>query len=180
MANKIWTILREIDNVEMMSIDDAGLLSVFGSVTSNFAAGVGTNATFRRVLLNITAAQLKAIKATPLTLVAAPGAGLALIPAMVYYKYNFLTSAFTLNAGALRLFQGPVANNIPIHADIAAGTIDQVANRTVIDPPVLKQGPASDANLVNQAITIANDGAAEFTVGLGNLDVGLIYGIHTL
>ena len=177
---KIWSLLRESDNTEMISVDDAGLLSVNGSITSNFVNGAGTNATFRRVLLNITAAQLKAIKATPLTLVAAPGAGLAIIPVSVFYKYNFLTTAFTLNAGALRLFQGPVANNIPIHADVASGTIDQAANRTVIDPPILKQGPGSDATLVNQAITIANDGAAEFTLGLGNLDVGLIYGIHTL
>jgi hypothetical protein len=168
--------LRESDNAVLFSLDDTGLLTILGNLS--FAAGA--SATFRRVLLNITATQLKAIKATPLTVVAAPGAGLALMPTMIAYYYRFLTTAFTLNAGALRLFQGPVANAIPIHADVAAGTIDQAANRTVLCPPILKQGPASDANLVNQPITIANDGAAEFTLGLGSLDVVLIYGIHTL
>jgi hypothetical protein len=172
----VWELLRESDNSSLIKVDDAGLLTVLGSLSTNG----GTNSTSRRILKNITAAQLKAIKATPIEIIPAPGAGLANIITQIAYYYRFVTSAFTLNAGALRLFQGAVANNIPVHADVAAGLIDAVANRTILQPPQLKQGPASDATLVNQNVTLANDGAAEFTVGLGNLDVFVSYGIHTL
>lgn len=174
--NIVWQLLRESDNASLISLDDTGLLSVLGSFNSN----AGTSATFRRKLVNITAAQLKAIRATPIQILPAPGAGLANMVTMIAYYYRFLTTAFTINAGKLRLFQGAVANNIPIHADIATGFIDQVVNETILNPPQIIQGPAIDANLVNQAINLANDGAAEFTLGLGSVDVVVVYGIHTL
>lgn len=179
MANKIWILTRESDNQEMISVDDAGLLSVFGSLTSNFSNGVGTNATFRRKLTNVTSAQLKALRATSVELVAAPGTGLIITPVNVVYRYNFLTTTYTLNAGTLRTFYGPVANNIPMHADVAGGLIDAAANRNIPFVPMIKQGPVTDATSLNMPIQLGNDGAAEYTLGLGSLDVLVIYGIHT-
>lgn len=121
--------------------------------------------------LTVTAAQLKALKATPKTVIAAPGTGLAIVVLDVSYHYEFLTSAFTLNAGTLRLYYGPVANAAPLHADVAAGLIDQAANRNNIGVPAIATGNLTDANTTNQPILIANDGAAEYTVGLGSLNV---------
>lgn len=179
MANIITQYLRESDNAVMMSLDDTGLLTINGSLASNLSNGIATNATFRRKLTNITAAQLKALRATPISLIPAPGAGLFITPVLIAYRYNFLTSAFTLNAGTIKVFQGPVANAIPCHADVASGMVDQTANRSIPFTPLIKQGPAADANILNVDIELGNDGAAELTVGLGNLDVLVIYGIHT-
>lgn len=123
----------------------------------------------------LSAAQLKALRGTPVTLLAAPGAGLAYIPKSVVYEYNFLTTAFTIpDVGNFVINQGAVAINT---AFAATGFINQTVSKLAFAPiPAL--GSTSVTSLVNQAITVKNDSAtAEWTLGLGNVVITLTYAI---
>lgn len=132
------------------------------------------------LLKNLTAAQLKALRATPIEIIAAPGAGKSLHVIGTSLKYNFLTTAFTINAGKFRLFLGAVAQNVPLFADVATGFIDQAASEDIISIPTLSSGVQTVAHAENVNVTAANDGAAEFTLGLGSVDVVVVYAILTM
>jgi hypothetical protein len=124
--------------------------------------------------VNVTTAQLLALKATPITIVAAPGAGLALSVHKVTLKQNFLTAGYTLNAGTLKLYQGPPASAIPLTADLS-GVLTPGADTDVVGAPIISPGAQTAAASENVALTIGNTGAAEFTAGAGSLDVIVEY-----
>jgi hypothetical protein len=125
---------------------------------------------------NITSAQLKALKATPQVLLPAPGAGLAYVVEEVSLRCNYIATAYTLNAGTLIIYQGPVANAIPLTADMSA-VLTPAAVTDIVGQPTISPGAKSQAQSENVAITIANAGAAEFTLGDGSLNVILTYGV---
>ena len=144
---------------------------------------IGMENRFERITL--TSAQLLALKGadvqivpqavfTPSGVQGKPGVGLAYAVESVHMRFNFLTTAYTLNAGTLKLYQGPSANNIPLTADLSA-LLTQVATFDNIDIPILPTGPQTQANIENQPITIGNTGTAQFTLGDGTLDVILQY-----
>ena len=150
------------------------LVSGGASADPVFAEGL------RILKVNLTAAQLKAIKATPIEIIPTPGAGLALSVIFTSLKYNFLTTAFTINAGKFRLFLGAVAQNVPLFADVATGFIDQTASQDIVSIPSLSSGVQTVAHAENVNVTAANDGSAEFTLGDGTLDVIVLYTILTM
>lgn len=129
----------------------------------------------RRVVL--TSAQLLALRATPQIVIPAPGVGFVIEVETVMLRYVFNSVAYTLNAGTIRAFYGPVANAVPLFANAAVGLIDQAANRSNVGLLALATGNLTDALGLNQPIFIANDGAAEFTLGNGTLQVTLVYTI---
>src|SRR5271166_3297864 len=64
--------------------------------------------------VTITSAQLLALKGADLQIVEAPGKGYAICLENVALRINFKTAAYTLNAGTLKLYQGPSANALPL------------------------------------------------------------------
>lgn len=71
----------------------------------------------------LTAAQVKALKATPITLVGAPGAGLAIVPTAVYVYVDYAGSnAFTESADDLSVGYATGAELLEIES---TGLIDQ-------------------------------------------------------
>ncbi len=132
----------------------------------------------------ITSAQLLALKATPVLLipvdiVVPPNPNVILIPLSISLHYLFLTAAYTLNAGTLRLYYGPVANAKPLCADQAA-LLTNVASEVNPNVAVSAVGVVTEAQGLNMPIYLGNAGAAEFTVGGGSLVVNVTYGILTI
>jgi hypothetical protein len=124
----------------------------------------------------ITSAQLLALKTTPLQLVPAPGAGLAIIVHSISLKINFGTVAYTLNAGTLKLFLGTTANAVALTGDLSA-LLTQTSSKENLGVPALATGVQTVANTENQGLFLGNDGAANYTLGDGTLDIVLQYQI---
>jgi hypothetical protein len=126
--------------------------------------------------LRLTAAQLNALKTTPIQLIPAPaGNNLQVIWIdNIQLKYNFATTAYTLNAGTLKLFYGPVANAHPLTPDLSA-ILTAVASRISASMPQATAILDTLANMLNQAIFLGNDGAANYTLGDATLDVTISF-----
>lgn len=130
--------------------------------------------------VRLTTAQLQALKATAIQLTPTPDPGEVIFVHGLVLKYNFGSAAFTLNAGTLKLFVGPVANAHPITADLTTAFLTAAASRVLSNVQTLIVAAETIANGVEKPILIGNDGAAEFTVGTGStVDVTIIYGRTT-
>lgn len=132
----------------------------------------------------ITSAQLLALKAAPITIVPVDivvtgNPNIILVPLAISLHYLFVTAAYTLNAGTLRLYYGPVANNKPLCADQAA-LLTNVANEVNPIIAITAPGVLTEAQGLNMPIILGNAGAAEFTLGAGSLIVNVAYGIYNI
>ena len=124
--------------------------------------------------LTVTSAQLLALKGADILIVPKPGPGFAIDLQTLSLRINFVAPAYTLNAGTLKIYQGPSVNNIALTADLSAiltqgGTSDNVGIMAATT------GIAIQANVENQGLTLGNTGTAQFTLGGGSLDVILCY-----
>jgi hypothetical protein len=134
---------------------------------------------FQRVL--ITAAQLLALNGAPVIIAPAAGAGTLLVPDSVSYRYIFNSVAYTIGTAVLRLYLGSVIAGHALHASVATGLVDQVANRVL--PNVVFTTPTTvdtDANYLNQPIVLGNDNATQLTLGNGTLQIMLEYSTLTV
>ncbi len=67
------------------------------SISPNLASTISLNgATIVSATISMTSAQFKALHTTAKTLVAAPGAGLAIVPISTYIEYTYLTAAYVV------------------------------------------------------------------------------------
>lgn len=152
--------------------------SLSGTVTN---AQMGAD-NVKEVSLALTNAQIKALKATPITIVAAPGVGSVIVPidCQVYLLYG--TSAFTANASD---------NNVTIKrvggSTLLTGCAQAFVQATSSGVCKLVPGSASiaDTKLLsdNIALQVANAGAAEIAGNAGNdntMIVKLTYRVDSL
>lgn len=125
--------------------------------------------------VTLTSAQLLALRATPITLIAAPGAGQMILLQQASMEYVFNATPYTVPGGAnLRL----LINGVTVGTDIAAtGLLDQGANTIGYARAANQTTGIATATLANQPLTIANSGGAEFTLGDGTLVVNVLYNI---
>jgi hypothetical protein len=126
--------------------------------------------------LRLTAAQLNALKTTPIQLLPPPGGNNLQVLWIdnIQLKYNFVTTPYTLNLGTLKLFYGPVANAHPLTPDLSA-ILTAGASRISASMPQATAILDTLANMLNQAIYIGNDGTANYTLGDATLDVTVSY-----
>jgi hypothetical protein len=127
-------------------------------------------------VLGITAAQLLALRGADVTLIPAPVAGLANVVDSISLRINFGTVAYTLNAGTLKVFQGPSANGIALTGDLSA-LLTQAVSSDNIGVPALATGVQTKVNSEAQPIVLGNTGAAQFTLGDGTLDIVVTYNV---
>lgn len=117
----------------------------------------------------LTSAQLLAIFTTPVTLVAAPGAGLAHIPIHANCVYVAGGTPYTDHAGSINVAVGTLG----FLQKVTAGWWDQAASQ-VIYMPLAGQQLQPVSSWANQAITIAQT-TANPTGGNGTALITVTY-----
>ena len=123
----------------------------------------------RAVHVNLTAAQIIAMNATPVSLIAAPGAGMAIIVDNITFKMVTTATAFT-GGGAVE-FRYTNAAGAKVTADIAAAVVTAGAGTSFTN---VKGIEASLTPVANAAIVITNATAA-FAAGTGTAVVSIDY-----
>lgn len=142
----------------------AGKLTVTGDVS--FPTGSIESAEMDETLLkyaevSITNAQIKALRATPVTLVAAPGAGkvLEFVSAVLFHDYGTNALTETTDNMAVRFENG--SGTIVSQAIESTGFIDQTADTMTNVLPKIDAIAAKTA-CENKALVLHNTGDGEF------------------
>ena len=137
-------------------------VSVVGSITQN---GVVKQS----VVVTLTAAQIIAMGTTPVSLIAAPGAGKCIIVDNISFKMTTTATVFT-GGGAVE-FRYTNASGTKVTADIAAAVITAVAGVSFTNVRGIE---ALLTGTVDAAIVIRNATAA-FAAGTGSAVVTIDY-----
>lgn len=156
-------------------------------VLINYAGGAGFfdhNMTNDALTLNdptvatvaMTAAQWNGMFAAPVQIVAAPGAGLIILPSSVSYSMTFVAAQYAAG-GVVNLQYANTANGngSAVTQDIAAATINGLAASSVVRPPIAITSLATNA-AVNLGLFMSNKTAA-FTTGDGTWLISVAYRI---
>ena len=117
---------------------------------------------------NLSTSQILALNATPVTLIAAPGAGLAIIPLSTFGSLTFVTAQYA-SAGSVRLKYGAVAAQTL--TNVTAATL-AAASQVGWDDNAGLTGTAV-ASIANVALSV--DASAAITTGAGSLRVTVSY-----
>jgi hypothetical protein len=138
-----------------------------GSAWANMSSGLGST---QSVSVAIGSAQILAGNTTPVQLIAAPGAGLAIIPISAVVKYTYITAAYATNTSQviyLDTLNGSDNALILIQTMLA-----QAANKSA----VRSANSAVDENsiIANKALMWAIE-TGNPTAGSGRLDITVIY-----
>jgi hypothetical protein len=128
--------------------------------------------------ITITAAQINALNTSPVTIVPAPGAGLALVLEGIIIEINRTATAFTGGGAVGPVYQGATgtfltANQVAA-SDVTTGGAGQV-NR-FLTPASTAGGLAIPANTAIQLYA----GTANFAAGTGTIKAFVTYSVVTL
>jgi len=137
---------------------------------------IGTTRLFS-VVTTLSTAEINAVKATPIALVAAQGANtiIELVSAMITYDYA--TAAFTVGADEDLVIE--YADGTDTTASIeTAGFLDQADDEVRFYPSSLAAGTDLEAS-INQGLQIFNTGSGETTDGGGEVDVRVTYRVYS-
>lgn len=126
-----------------------------------FDVGASGYGALRYAEVALTNAQIKALRATPATLVAAPGAGkyLEFVSAVLFLNYG--SNALTESADNLAVRYNNGSGTIVSQAIECTGFIDQTADTSTNALPKI-DAIASKAASENQALVLHNTGDGEF------------------
>lgn len=133
----------------------------------------------------LTNAQIKALRATPITLVAAPGAGLFVNPIDCVLELLYGgTNAFTANAGDNLALKWQNGTTTAIIQGAIQAWVQGTANayNAFVGPATGSDINVPAANVTNQPLVIHNIGAAEIAGNAANdntIRVSLTYQIQT-
>lgn len=125
--------------------------------------------------------ELLALRATPKTIVAAPGANKVVVFMGAMLQYLYATAAFTVtNAGDDMAFKYTNGAGVAVSQTIQAqGVLNQAASQLTNGEPII-DAIVTPAGASNQALVLHNIGAAEWTVGGGTLEVYVQYRVITI
>jgi hypothetical protein len=151
-----------------------------GTKASPTWIGIGGTAdgSFRSAIVDITSAQLLAIRATPITLVAAPGAGklLSLISGEIIANNG---TAYVVGTNDLAVRYNNTTGDIISQTIDTAGLFDQTTDIVTHFEPLATDSKGPKADVENTPLVLHNTGAAEFTTGTGTARVLTLYSILT-
>jgi len=128
----------------------------------------------------LTTAQVNALRATPISLVTAPGSGLWLQFLGACLSYNYTTTAFTVGADEdfIIRYDGGAGSDLTASIE-SAGFIDQTNDEIRYFPPATWTVTDDVVSIVNKKIEIFNTGAGETADGgTSTLIVKVLYRVH--
>jgi len=115
----------------------------------------------------LTAAQMDALNATPITVLAAPGSGYVNVCTGLFLKINSTGyTAFELGSGVLE-FRYTNASGAKVVTDIANASVESSTDLDVWSPAIV-------ASVVENAVICAH-ASADVTAGTGNIQGRLFY-----
>lgn len=131
--------------------------------------------------VSLTSAQLKNLKATPVSLLPAPGAGEYYVVFSVVANYHFGTIAYgNVDPDALDIVEGTLGNqnglvqlndNEIINSEVTSRIYQKVGQSFA--------GPVDPSTVVNQPLLLENASASELTSGDGTLVLTIYYTTET-
>lgn len=134
-----------------------------GSGTGTFTGGSTT------VSVPLTAAQIIAMNATPVSLIATPGAGAAIIVDNITFKMVTTATAFT-GGGALE-FRYTNASGAKVSADVAAAVVTAGAGTSFTNV----RGVTTSLTAVADSAIVITNATAAFAAGTGTAVVVIQY-----
>jgi hypothetical protein len=157
-----------------------------GIVITNPSAGIVNIASSLSSLLQtqtvtLTAAQIIALNATPVQLVAAPGAGLINIPLSMVFEFDAVPVTSPPSTGA---FAGVHTADLSVYYNTtkvsnlkgdSTGLLDQTAQTFEQAAPATTTIFSTSAQAVNQAVMLYNNGTAYTGGGASTLNVTVFY-----
>ena len=120
-------------------------------------------------VLTLTAAQIKALSGTPITLLAAPGTGLSIQILDAVFKLNFGTTQFAAGS-TVQILQNSIA------VATTTATLINGGSSVLIQPAFPGIGTSASLGASNSAVTVGVAGA-NFTTGDSTVDVHLWYSV---
>lgn len=120
--------------------------------------------------VTLTSAQVLAIFTTPVTVVPAPGAGLAIVPIIAIYDYVAGTTPYTDGGGSLRINVG----NVFGLAQLTTASFWTAASSRVSSVNAAIASVVQTTNLANGALTVSSS-TANPTLGNGTVAVTVAY-----
>ncbi len=159
--------------------------NVLTSDGTNWTSAAAPGGGVKTASVTLTSAQIKACRATPITLVAAPGSGSVIVPIVVTAKFNYAgTNVFTNGMNINLRYTNTTGQSVVNSAVIPAANIVAAASCYTIKNDISTNLIATTvASVDNQLICVANTGASEITGNAANdntLTVQLQYYIITL
>lgn len=135
--------------------------------------------TLQWATVNVTSAELLALRATPKTLVDAPGAGFLLEFVSAVLMLDATATAYAENAGGSNLgVRYTNGSGAKVSSDIeSTAFIDQTAD-TMTTAVAIKDAIVAKSASENKALVLHNIGAGELVTGTGTLRVAVSYRIH--
>jgi len=155
-----------------------GSMQYVGKAAGNveFAIGEGFGLP-QAVTKTITAAQIKALHGTPVTIIPAAGAGTFIDVTSILWDFQYTSPQFTSSIGILGLYWG--AGGQAVGSGLASAALIAAANALQGDAPIF---PAASpgwvtSTVLNTAVVLQNPSATEYTAGNGSLIVRVGYRI---
>ena len=145
-------------------------LAFMESPYSSMGKMAGT-ATFYSVTTTLTAAQVNALRATPITVVAAQGANTWIEMVSAVITYDYATADFTVGGDEDLVIEWSDGTDATASIE-TAGFLDQTDDEIRFYPFVLTAGADVEAS-INKALQIFNTGSGETADG-GTSEVGVI------
>lgn len=161
---------------EKFSISTGGLTKCLGGVSP----GSATDSILMTDTVELSNADIKALRASPKELVATPGAGkfIELVSAVLILDYG--SEVLTESSDNLVIQYGTSGDDITAAIEMT-GFIDQAADTIMIVGPANPLAANAAADMVNNAITLFNTGDGEFGGNASNdttMTVKVTYRIH--
>lgn len=129
-----------------------------------------------RADINLTSAQILALQTTAVTLVAAPGAGLMIVPESIIIRVAGITAAYTDAGGAVSFSVGSMTQALAANTIFTGPTNGQVSQQ-VISFAGTSTAAAPSTN-INAALTIGK-ATNNFAAGSGTAHITVFYSVES-
>jgi hypothetical protein len=173
VAGAYYIAVFKDGNVLLLNSDEAGATNPPAQAAP--ATSKGSSSIPLVVKVTLTTAQIKALRATPLVIIPAPGAGRSIMLEQIMMRLVFVSAAYTAANADLDIFMGPASDAVKAIAT-AEAILLATANATSW-VPVTGPSTAADADMINQPVRVGNSGAAEFLAGDSPLEIMIKYHI---